>query len=307
MTKWCRKGAVAAFTLFLFAHPACVQAKEIVALLDTHVQAYAEALAGFEKRSRATVRVLKCRRDGRLGDERAMIPRIRALHPLQVLVVGREPLEALAGRIKGVPIVFCMVAKPARIIAGRRNITGVSTDIPAGKLMAMAGRFSKQIHRIGVVYNPNESGAIIAAARKALARQHQVLDAKPARSRLEAMTAVREVMPKVDAYWVIMDRSTRSTDVIRYVFALAHYDGKSLIGATERHVQTGSLFAFSADNTGMGRQAANLSNKLLGGKRIASLPVEAPKRLILSLNRASFQKHAIPLSQDMMSEAGHIY
>lgn len=306
MRGWWHRGIVA-FALVLCWFPGSADARDIVALLDKHVTEYGEALAGFRQVSRATIQVLRCRENGSLKDERAQISRIRALHPAQVLVIGEEPLRALAGRIKDIPVIFCMVANPAPIIAGAQNIAGVSTNIPPERLMALAARFGKHIRRIGVVYNPDESGYLIAAARKALARRHRVLEAKPVHSPLEAMAAIRKLMPKVDAYWFATDSTVRSADVIRYVFAMARRYRKPMIGASDKLVRTGSLFAYSPDNSLMGRQAATLSNRVLDGRPVASLAVEMPRALVLSVNQASFRLHGIPLSEKLMSEAGHIY
>jgi len=307
MSGWFRSGVAGLALMLAWLSPGCAQAREIVALLDTHVAAYAEALAGFRQQSSIPVRVVGCRENGSVRDERALIPRIRAEHSVQVLAIGDEPLRALAGRLTELPVIFCMVANPASIMGGARNITGVSTDTPPGRLMALAGRFAVHMHRIGVVYNPDESGYMVAAARKVLARHHQVLVARPAHSSRQALEALRKLMPHVDAYWVVRDRLFRASEVIRYVFAMADRYDTPLIGYSDRLVRAGSLFAYSSDHTLMGRQAANLSSQVLAGKRAGALPVEMPRVQMLSVNRKSFRHHRIRLSKRLMRRAWRVY
>ncbi|MBI3442372.1 MAG: ABC transporter substrate-binding protein [Candidatus Sungbacteria bacterium] len=68
-------------------------------------------------------------------------------------------------------------------------------------------------------------------------------------------------------------------------------------------VESGALIGFGADYTVMGRQIAEISHKILQGKKPEDIPVEIPAKLILTINLDTARAIGITLDPQLLKEA----
>lgn len=288
--------------------PSTSMAKEVVAVVDMQIRPYVEALAGFEEASKADVWVFERKEDNDPSDELSLIPVIRKRRPDQILAIGSEALEVIAGEISDIPIIFCMVLNPGKKIKKYGgNMTGVSMNVPPEKTMSLLSQLLPSVGKVGVVYNPEETGFLVDAGRKALAGRHKEMAARPVKSEKEALQTVKTVFEESDAYWIVPDRTVQNADVLRYLFFAAHKEKKALIGISDKYAKAGALFALTVESKALGRQAGAMSNRVLAGTPLEDIPFENARYFNLSINSKTARELGVKIPEQLLGRASHVY
>ncbi len=68
-------------------------------------------------------------------------------------------------------------------------------------------------------------------------------------------------------------------------------------------VKRGALIGFGPDYTVMGQQVAIISDKIIKGKKVGDIPVETPKKLLLTINLDTARAIWITLDSELLKEA----
>jgi len=285
-----------------------IEAKEVVVLLDPNIRPYVEALAGFKEASDASIKVFERREDGDISDEQALIPGIRARRPDQILVIGGEALAALAGKITDIPILFSMVLSPHdKLKQHYENLTGVAMNVSPERQMKTLDSLMPSVRHVGVVYAPEESGSLIKLGEAALTKHNIEMDAQSALSEKEAEHYLEMVMDRNQAYWMVPDHFMRSKDLVRYLFFASQENNKALIGLSDKYVRAGALFAFTVQNRSLGRQAGELSNRIMNGVKPGSIPIEMARDVDFSINMQVAKALGIQVPGELLQAAKHVY
>ena len=292
----------------MFIAPAMGCTAEVVVLLDPNIRPYVEALAGFKETSSAEVKIFNREEDGDLSDERALISTIRARKPDQILVIGGEAMAAMAGEITDIPILFNMVLSPQDKLKEKyQNLTGVAMNVAPEKQMAILDALFPQAKNIGVVYQPEESAALVKAGEKALSKQMKELNAVSVSSQKDAIQHLKMAIDNNAAYWMIPDKFMRSRELVRYLFFASKKEKKALIGLSDKYVRAGALFALSVQNRQLGRQSGELSNQILQGVKPSQIPIEMAQYAELSINTKVAESLGITVSKDLLQQAKRLY
>ncbi len=284
------------------------EAKEVVVLLDANVRPYVEALAGFKEVSEANIKIFTRSENGDLSDERALIGAIRARRPDQILVIGSEAMSALADEITDIPIVFSMVLSPQdKLKKVPKNMTGIAMNVSPSRQMKVLAKLLPQVKRVATVYEPDESSALIDQGKKACRAIDRELVSQQVLSSTEAVEKAELLLATNAAYWMIPDRWMKSKDVVRYLFFTAREKQKALIGLSDKYVRAGALFAFTVRNEALGRQAGELSNRMLASKGRAISPIEMARDADLSINTKVAKNMGITVPDDLLRQAKVLY
>src|SRR5262245_56896348 len=99
-----------------------------------------------------------------------------------IVAVGREALRAAVQTPETTPVVFSMVSPPGAFLSGKRPVSGVSRDADPARIIALLKHVQPGVRRVGVVYNPHATGALVAAAEIAARANGTELVALPVTS-----------------------------------------------------------------------------------------------------------------------------
>jgi len=285
-----------------------VSAKEVAVLLDSHIRPYVEALVGFQQASKASIKIYERSEDGDASDELALIQSIRARSPDHILVLGEESLLALAGEVTDIPVLFCMVLNPEeKLSSDMRHLTGVSMNIPPDRQMEALSLLVPKANKIGVVYDPREVDHFVQAGRVATTKYHMQLEAQPVSSSIQAVQEAKAMLGRIDAFWMVPDQTVTTIDLVKYLLFNARKQGIPLIGVSEKYVRAGALFAFTAENEALGRQAAEMSNRLLNGSSPRDLPPQMARDVKLSINSKVAESLGLTIPKRLLDEAVSVY
>lgn len=295
----------------LSAGPALAQPPQIAVLksrsLPVYEKAFQQIRAGFPQ---AAFFVYDLAGQRELGDK--ALSEIKNKNVNLILTFGTLATGIAAGQENKVPIVFTFVLNPVAsgLIAdpssSGRNLTGVALDIPIAQQFSAFQQAVPQINTIGVLYNPQESGAIIAEARNVAQRMGLTLKAIPVAAPEEVPQKL-SLLADVDGLWMVADSVVFTPSNTEYILLYTLKASMPAMGVSEQFVKAGALCGLAVDYDLITRQTIRQIAEVLRGVNPADLPIEFPSGTELVLNLKSAGIIGVRLSPEVIRKAGKIY
>jgi putative tryptophan/tyrosine transport system substrate-binding protein len=211
---------------------------------------------------------------------------IRAHGAKVVITLGDRATSALAPRLGSTPLVAGMVIR-GDTLAASSNATGVALEFPASVELRWLHEMFPSARRVGVLYDPQKNAARIRDAERAAKRAGLELVARPVNSPQEIPDALKG-LAGVDVIWGVPDETALSPATARTVLTFAFSNRIPISGLSTSWVKAGALYALDRDYRDIGRQCGELAAAILDGSAPASLPVQAPRTVLYSLNLRAF-------------------
>lgn len=271
---------------------------EIVVLQGIRVKPYADAIEGFAA-------VCDCKFKQMVLSEMpgADIRRkIDKLKPRMVLAVGMQAL-AEARKIRDIPVVYLMVLNPQAMLAGESNITGVSMHIPPDKQLAALVGALPDATNIGLLYDPDRSGAFAQEARHAAAKIGLNLIARQIRDPSQAPDLILGMKDKIDVFWMLPDVTVATPETVEFLLLFSFENKVPIFTFSEKYVEMGAFMSMDIDARDMGRQAGEMAKAILAGADVNRIKPVYAARAVVSTNVMIARKLGIKLTLAMMSGA----
>ncbi len=285
--------------VLLLLYPLRAFAGGLVAVADIRVAQYKEALgAAREVLHDATIV------DPSAGDAADQLKRADAA---VILAVGQKALQLARQVSPQVPTVFCMVLGGAA--ATGRTITGVKLEVAPQAQLDLLKQVSPSVKRVGVIYEPRASGALMEEAVKAAGRLGLTLVSKPVGDAKEVRPALAEIASSIDALWLMPDPRLITAEMFNYllVFTLEHKI--ALYGFLDSFTQAGALASVAPDYAEIGKRAGRMVAELLAKTPDQRVPVPppAPGPGALSINLKTARQLGLDIPQGVQSKARQVF
>ena len=303
--------AIIASAVLLFASTApVVFADEVAAVKSVDIKPYQQAVNGFKSSVRAEVNEYVLDYDDEKAAKVVMYLNNDKMH--LVFTLGSDALNLVKNSVKDTPVIFTFVLNPSEIIgqpSGKlpANMTGISMNIPPDAQFATLLEAAPKIKRIGVVYDPSKTANLIKEARDAAEKLGVALVATKINTKSEAINAISRMKGNVDALWMIPDTTAITRESAEYMLLYSLQNSIPLIGISEKYVKNGALMAFSFDSEDMGRQAGEIAQQILDGKKVTRITPYKPRKLKLTLNSRIARKLGLNLSDKLLASAHKVY
>jgi putative ABC transport system substrate-binding protein len=232
--------------------------------------------------------------------------KVRGSKPTVIITVGSLATASALAETTTEPIVFSMVLYPEQsgfTGPGRERVTGASLDIPPDVQFDYVRRLLPGARRVGVLYDPAETGMVVAAARRAVAKHGFSLVARAVGEADDPVTALRALMEDVDVVWGIADSHVFTPQATSALILASLQRQVPLVGLSAAHVRAGALAALVSDYADVGEQAAALAIKVLQGEAPSTLPIASPRRIGLALNLRTAEHLGLTLPADVTAGA----
>jgi putative tryptophan/tyrosine transport system substrate-binding protein len=242
------------------------------------------------------------------GDESnaaGIFARVQRAKPDLIVTMGSLATKSALAHSTTEPIVFSMVLYPGQsgFLDSRARVTGASLDIPVDVQFAYVQRLLPSARRVGVLFNPTETGTVIEAAHAAAEKRGLTLVAKPITERDDVVDAMETLMERVDVVWSVADGYVFTPQATPALILASLRHGVPLIGLSSAHVRAGALAAIYCDYDDVGEQTSSLVVKVLEGASPGRLPVTTPRRVGLALNLRTAARLRVTLPPDVAAEA----
>jgi putative ABC transport system substrate-binding protein len=246
------------------------------------------------------------------GDETraaAVLAAVSGAAPQLIISIGSLATAAVLKAPPVAPVVFSMVLYPRQSgfsSAPGRQLSGVSLDIPFPVQFQYLRRLFPAAHRVGVLYNAAETGALIEDARHAAAASGFILVVEPVDEPAHAVATLEGIMDRVDVMWSIADSHVFTPQTTSALILAALRHRTPLFGLSTSHVRAGAMAALSCDYTDIGRQTAETALRVLRGEEPAKIPVAVPRTVALALNLRSAEHLNVNVPRELEAEAREV-
>ncbi|MFH2137650.1 MAG: ABC transporter substrate-binding protein [Candidatus Omnitrophota bacterium] len=308
------------FAFFLFwgwrLTPGVAQEKANIVVLNSRViLQYNQALSGFKQELKdnnvpAFYREYDLSRipEAEFGQ---ILQEINKSAPDSIIALGTKAAVFAKENIPGIPIIFFMVLNPEEsgIISGGRNknITGVALNIPIAEQFKYIKKFLPEVKKIGMLYQ-SEVKTLMAEEAQAAAGQYGFeLQAVPVNNSAQVMPNLEMVLKESECLWGGVDPLIFNPNTTQKILLATLRNKCPFMAFSSAYVKGGALFALESDYNDIGRQAAQMAIKILGGQNIESISVEFPRKTLLSVNQKTAKTIQVELSETVFDEADIVY
>jgi len=293
---------LAAIALPSFAH-----AHEIAILKSSDLTAYNRAIEGFKSVAPPGSTFTEYDLQGDLERGRKLAQKIRASDANLVLAVGLKAALAAKLEILDAPVIFCMVLDPSKSDLKAPNMTGILLEVPMDRQLAVMRSVLPHLKRLGVLYDPAKTSALVGEARRQAKALSLEIHAQTISSAKDVPSAIRALLPQVDAFWLIPDSTVLTEDSLKFLLGAALEQNVPVIGFSSDFVRSGALLSLSVSYQDVGRQAGLLAAKVLSSSVPFPSTAIPPERVRIALNLKTAKFLGLSIPQDVVEKADETY
>jgi len=259
--------------LLLLLAPLPALAYDVLVLQSMHEKGYDEAVTGFRRECRASMRKVV------LSDyAEADVKRItREEHPRLIVAVGDRALE-MAQKQSGTPVLYMMALQPRP----SNGTTGVGMLLDPSRYLAVFDALGAR--RVGVLYDPALSGAYLKRAQAAASRGVTDLVLREVHAAKETPAMLQSLRGKVDAIWMLPDPTAVSPASTEAYFLFSQGEMVPVVTFADVYLSMGGAVALTIDRFDIGRQLGEMAQRVLDGTPMEAIPAEPPRRVVTKSN-----------------------
>jgi len=296
--------------------PCFANNRPVIAVIKSwDIEAYNTALKGFNKlleEEGINARLLNYNMKGKEEKGHKIAKEVISKKPDLVFTLGTRATQIAVQDIKDIPVVFSMVLEPVAsgfvesMESSGNNLTGASMDIPIKVQFETLASVVLGLEKVGVLYNVEENGAIITRASNIAEEMGLELVAITVSSEKDVPRAMSKLGKKIDALWMVVDKIVFSPSSRQFIL-LHTLKNKIPFMAISPFVKPGALLALSCDNADIGRQAGQLTVKILNGAQPTDLPVTVPEKVRLSINLKTGKRIKLKIPSQIVDKADEVF
>lgn len=306
---WIRKVLCWSMAVLLWMLPGTspASATDIIILKSSDIAAYNQAISGFKAAIPNGINLSEYDVQGDLEKGRKLARKIRASDPALVFAVGLKAAKAAQLEIVDIPVVYSMVLDPAKYGLNTPNMTGILLEVPIERQLVMLRTLLPQIKHVGTLYDPAKTTTLIEEARRLLKLTGTELIPLQISSERDVPGGLRALLPSIDALWLVPDSTVLTDESLRFILNTALEERVPVIGFSREFARSGALLCLSVNYGDIGRQAGQLTRKLLDGQ--LSLPMKPwhPDRIETSLNLKTAKFLGIEIPREFEQKADELY
>jgi putative ABC transport system substrate-binding protein len=282
-------------------------AAEVAILKSADVAYYNQAVQAFRETLPAKTTVTEYNLAGNLTRGREMAMSLRAAPPALVLAVGLKAALAAKLELVDTPVVFCLVLNPESHGLLAPNMTGILMRVPPAAQLASIQTLAPRARRIGLLYDPSQTGALVAESERAARKLGLQLVAVSVNDPSDVPGALRKVLPTIDLFWLLQDQTVITEDSMDFIVQATLEAKVPVFGFSPTLVQQGALGALVINARDIGRQAGELTTAILKGGSPSRQPPQDPARPQLALNLSSAEYFGLGPSKEVLRLATLLY
>ncbi len=286
--------------------PVEVSARGIVVIKSRDVEPYNQALAGFIKACSNDITQYDL--GGRKDRQVRIVKKIIAAKPRFILAIGSLAAGVAKDNLKGFPVLYVMVPNPKKYGLEGNNIAGVSLDVPIERQFKTYKSMFSGLRTVGVIYDPDKTAELIREATVVAENLGLQIFALPVSSQKDVPTALRGMIGKVDALWMIPDDTVMTTESFKFFLITTFENSLPFFATSDIFVEVGALASLTPDYSEMGRQSCELAIALTSGKlSFSDINVVPPKKVNLSVNLKTAKKIGLKIPEEIVKSATAVY
>jgi putative ABC transport system substrate-binding protein len=290
---------------FILSPVGILSSSEIIIIKSSDIIPYQKATEGFKKKfSPATFQEYSIDED--ISQGKSILARAIKRGGDLILAVGPEAAYLVGTEASSISRVFTMVLSPERLLDTTLLYHGVSLNLPVSLQLERIKSAFPERKRIGVLYTQElNQNTVDSISDKALAAGLRIVGF-PVASRKEISKVLKSPQLDIDILWIIPDRTIGSEKIIKYLIKKMLLRKIPVVGFNEWFAKNGAILSFSLDYQEIGKQAAELAQKLLlTGPSLAPF-IQEPLKVKTIVNMKVAGKLGIAISVDLIKDASEV-
>jgi len=293
----------------LFIVPVVSQAADILVLRSAPLELYDEAIAtlnhtitnlpagpGIKTIFPHTISQLDITGPEASGD---LDQEITSLHPDLVVALGSKALAAVSGL--DVPVIALMTPNLEKQQGPVGRIYQIHLMAAPAKQLAAIHSVLPKISRIGIIYDPKHSVALLDSFREAAGQQQLTVVARELSETKSLPKALSELQGEVEALLLIPD-PTVITPITLDILSLFSLEKQiPVIGFAAKYLNHGAVMAVYLTPAAMGEAAGNLARQLLTSRTSGTVE-DAQPTVEVEINQDVANKLGLVLQHPKNSE-----
>ncbi len=238
---------------------------------------------------------------------------IKGENPDLVMAITTPSSQAVAQKIKDIPILFTGVTDPVAaglvksLMLPGKNITGMTDMSPVLRQVELIKEFMPEIKTIGTIYNAGEANSVVLTnLLKEVCKDFgiEVEEASIANSS-GVYQAAKSLVGKCEAIYIPLDNTVVSG--LEAAIKVCRQNKLPIFSADTDSVVRGTVAALAVDYYRMGLQTADMAARILSGKaKPADMPVETLQNLRLFVNEKAAAKMGVTIPRQVLDRADKI-
>jgi len=222
-----------------------------------------------------------------------------------IYCIGAKALGSIDYIDPDTPVIFSSVLNWRRF-SSQPNYYGVASEIAPEAQLTWFKYFFPETKKIGVIYSANNQKLIHHVINSVDNLSMQVI-AEKINSQDQLAIKVKELLPKVDALWLISDPIVlASTSNAKRLFESATSQNIPIFAYNSFFVEMGAALSISADLPTTGRQAAMIVRKVIKNTVKQGDSVQFPAGSNISLNLKKVRTYKMMLNESALDSVNEI-
>jgi putative ABC transport system substrate-binding protein len=276
-------------------------AAEIIAVQSISIKPYNDALRGFKSACNCNVEQFVV--SEMEGED--IVKKIHKAKPEIILAIGFDALKKIK-EIKEIPIVYVMILNPQSVISDEYNITGVNLYIDPEKQLYLINKVLTDARSIGLLYDPAKTGNFVKKAKLAAAAMGIKLIAKENHSSKDFPALLNGMKGEINAFWMLPDLTVVTPETVELLLLFSIENGIPVITFSDKYLKMGALISLNIDANDIGKQAWEITEKVLSGKDIKKIARTGARKADLTINSMTARKMGIIVSDEIFYNARSI-
>ena len=240
---------------------------ENVAIISGNMKVHEKTIIGFKSTCRASTEIFTMQ-----DNDETLMEKLQKSKPKVIFAMGNNALEMVKD-VKDIPVVFALVFNPQKIISPGSKITGVNMSLPPKVQIAELLKVLPDAKRIGVVYDPEESGHLVREARIAASKRGVDIVSRKVNDPREVVKAIGKLKGNIDVLWLFPDATVITRENVRYMMTFSYENIVPVLAFSEKYVRNGAFMSFNFNALDIGSQAGTMASLILLGVDIKKIPI----------------------------------
>ena len=254
--------------LLLVVLPALLQAK-VMLVVSSDDAYYQEIAAGFKKSFDKPYDEINLR--GLEDESRRVGKNFSTARPELLVVVGNLAAKMAKESCPDCNIVFAAASNVSGIKLSGANVSGISAQPSAAKIMENLKLVFPDAQRVGVIYQPNFVSRDITALQAAAAKSGIKLVAEPVSQMKEIPNVLNKIIPNIDLYLMLDDPGVITDDTFPFIFMTCFQKKIPIFTTSQDILKKCGIAGYGYSPTVLGAELASyasdiLTSKTAGGK-----------------------------------------
>ena len=182
-------------------------------------------------------------------------------------------------------------------------MVGLSLNIPFEKHLEPLQVLAPEVSRIGVLFDPEKTQGLRDQLQQEAKNQDITIVSEEVHGEQEVSKGLKSLEKKIDALWLLPDSTVLTEDTLDFLISTTLESNIPVVAFSAGLVQSGAVVGAYMNYADIGRQAARLSQELIGETPSPILgTIIPPDRVAQSINKKSGMFLGFPLTPTVLRQ-----